>query len=150
MNNILFRIKYFIEYKNLSIRQFELSIGASNGLIGNAIKKNSDIQAKWISKIIEIYNINPTWLLMGEGPMLRTETAPVMQATQEPPPAPSPPACPICKEKERVITEKERTIELQQKTIALLEEQLRECRQSKAKEGEPAQPVHGPEPAKLK
>lgn len=123
MNDILFRIKYFIENKNISIRKFELSIGASNGLIGNAIKKNSDIQSKWISKIIEIYNINPTWLLTGEGPMLRETTeynnGPPAQIAAKPKQEYN--TCPLCKEKDKVIA-------AQEKTIALLEEQLRECK----------------------
>lgn len=72
MMPIIKRVKQFIEAKGLSVRQFEISIGASNGLIGNAIKKGTDIQSKWISIIIETYNINPNWLLTGEGEMLKS------------------------------------------------------------------------------
>lgn len=156
MNDILFRIKYFIENKNISIRKFELSIGASNGLIGNAIKKNSDIQSKWISKIIEIYNINPTWLLTGEGPMLRSEIMDqeLQKKNDMPPVTNSPPACPLCYEKERIIKEKERIIAAHEETIALLKEQLQEYR-SKVKEGDTVfiaakTSTPEPEPSKLK
>ena len=72
--SILARISYFIEFKGVSFRQFELSIGASNGLISGSLKKSTDIGSKWLSKIIEAYpDINPAWLLTGEGNMLRTD-----------------------------------------------------------------------------
>ena len=49
------------------MRAFEQSIGASNGLIGRAINKNSDISASWVSKIIETYpELDINWLLTGE------------------------------------------------------------------------------------
>lgn len=71
MENILQRIKQYADYHNISIRSIEASIWASNGVISNAIKKNSDIQSKWVSIIIEFYkDINPTWLLTGKGEML--------------------------------------------------------------------------------
>lgn len=64
---------------------FEKSIG-TRSTIANAIKKNSDINSKWISKIIETYpNLNADWLLTGKGSMeidtdypieLKEDTAP--------------------------------------------------------------------------
>jgi hypothetical protein len=71
MENILQRIKQYADYHNISIRSIEAAIGASNGVISSAIKRNSDIQSKWVSIIIEFYkDINPTWLLTGKGSML--------------------------------------------------------------------------------
>ena len=136
---IKLRILQFIDYKGISKYEFYKNTSISRGTLDNS----SGLTEENIAKFLAYYKeINPTWLLTGEGPMLRQETVPNTATTQEPP-APSPPACPICKEKERII-------ELQQKTIALLEDQLRECKQSRAKEGEPAQPIRGPELAQLK
>lgn len=90
-------------------------------------------------------DIDANWLLTGEGPMLKQHTdnnnGPPTQLAAEPKQAYS--SCPLCKEKDKVIA-------AQEKTIALLEDQLRECKQSRAKEGEPAQPILGPELAQLK
>lgn len=75
MENILHRIKQFSDSQGLSLRKLEESIGASNGVIGNALRKNSDIQSKWVSRIIETYeNLNPLWLISGKGEMLRDST----------------------------------------------------------------------------
>jgi len=87
MGNISLRIKQYSDYKGISIRQIESTIGASNGVISNAIKKNTDIQSKWLSIIITCFeDINPTWLLTGKGEMListeeeiLTESEPIVE-----------------------------------------------------------------------
>jgi Predicted transcriptional regulator len=57
----------------LSVRAFELSIGASDGMIRKAINNKTDIQSKWLTKISEIYpDINTEWLITGQGEMLRS------------------------------------------------------------------------------
>ena len=138
------RILQYLDIKGISKYEFYQKTKISNGILS----QKGGLTEDNILKILSYYKeINPIWLLTGEGPMLRQETAPNTAATQEPPP-PIPPACPICKEKERII-------ELQQKTIALLEDQLRECKQSRAKEGDTVfiaakTPTQEPEPAKLK
>jgi hypothetical protein len=112
MKTIIDRIREFIENNNISIRQFEISIGASNGLISNAIKKGTDIQSKWISKIIEIYKINPIWILTGEGEMLRAAgqgQPPHKMAQKE---EPKPPGCPLCAEKDKIINQLEKMIDI--------------------------------------
>lgn len=84
MSKVVDRIGCIIAAKGLSVRAFEQSISASNGAIGRAINKGSDIVATWLSKIIEIYpDINATWLLTGEGTMLQSETD-VQVAAAEP------------------------------------------------------------------
>lgn len=84
MSKVVDRIGCIITAKGLSVRAFEQSISASNGAIGRAINKGSDIVATWLSKIIETYpDINATWLLTGEGTMLQSETD-VQVATAEP------------------------------------------------------------------
>lgn len=66
------RLSYFIDSLCISVRKFELQIGASNGLIRKAIAKNTDIQSKWIAAIRENYpHLNLDWLLTGKGDMLK-------------------------------------------------------------------------------
>ena len=84
MSKVVDRIGKIIAVKGLSVRAFEQSISASNGAIGRAINKGSDIGAMWLSKIIETYpDINATWLLTGAGIMLQSD-ADVPIATAEP------------------------------------------------------------------
>jgi hypothetical protein len=65
------RLDRFIKEQGLSIRAFEMSICASNGLIRKAITNNTDIQSKWISAIVDNYpQLNTDWLLTGKGEML--------------------------------------------------------------------------------
>lgn len=76
---IIERIASIIGAYKTSVRAFELKIGASNGMIGRAILKKTDISAEWLSKIIEVFpDVSSHWLLTGEGDMLRqnnSETA---------------------------------------------------------------------------
>ena len=74
MSNIIERIGEFIKAKDISIRAFELSIGASNGSIGRAIAKNKDIGISWLSIIIDKYpDLNTDWLLTGRGEIFATK-----------------------------------------------------------------------------
>lgn len=62
------RIIQFIEYKNISINAFEKSIGASKSYISNT----KSISAEVASNILRSYSdLNPGWLLTGEGSMLK-------------------------------------------------------------------------------
>jgi len=70
LETIIKRIEKYLTSSKISTRQFELAIGTSNGAISRAIKKGTDIQSKWLSKIIDTYtDINPEWLLVGKGNM---------------------------------------------------------------------------------
>ncbi len=72
-NHITDRIKDIVKYLGISYRKFEKSIEASNNSIQTAIKRKSDIKAKTLNKILQVYpEINPMWLLTGEGEMLRS------------------------------------------------------------------------------
>lgn len=68
------RLHAYILGKGLSYRAFEQSIGMSNGVIGRAISRKTDIASAWLSKIIDVYSdMNPIWLLSGVGNMLKKE-----------------------------------------------------------------------------
>ena len=63
------RLKTFIKHNNITTKAFETSIAASNGYV-NSITKSIGLDK--LEKIIEIYpNLNLTWLLTGDGNMLK-------------------------------------------------------------------------------
>ena len=65
------RLKTFIQYKNLSIRQFTIMIGVSEGYVANI---RSSIQPDKINSIAKCFpELNTGWLLTGEGSMLKTD-----------------------------------------------------------------------------
>ncbi|PCJ97231.1 MAG: hypothetical protein COA50_06225 [Flavobacteriaceae bacterium] len=65
------RLIQFIEYKELSARQFDLSIGASNGYTLRMKKNNASVGSDVIENIIRKYpQLNLIWLITGEGKML--------------------------------------------------------------------------------
>jgi hypothetical protein len=66
------RLMEFIRYAGLSARQFDLSIGASNGYILRMEKNNASIGSDVIENIIKTYpQLDVVWLLTGEGTMLK-------------------------------------------------------------------------------
>ena len=74
----------------MSIRAFESQAGITQGVLSNAIKKNSDISSINLSKIIDTYDeVDAHWLLTGEGDMMRTSEEsteqPIPAKTEEPP-----------------------------------------------------------------
>ncbi len=74
MTHIVDRIGEYALQANISIRKIEQKIGASNGIISKAIGKDKDIHSKWIALFAMHYpEVNPTWLLKGEGHMLKNE-----------------------------------------------------------------------------
>lgn len=85
------RLEQFIKNQGLSVRSFEQSIGASDGMIRRAIKNNTDIQSKWLSITADIYpNLDINWLLTGRGFMLKSEsTSPTGEHVSDPLPLPT-------------------------------------------------------------
>ena len=76
MGNILTKIQQIASNEGITIGAFERSIGASKGVLSRAIANGTDIQAKWLEKIVENYpHYSASWLLAGEGPMLKTSTS---------------------------------------------------------------------------
>lgn len=76
MGNILTKIQQIASNEGITIGAFERSIGASKGVLSRAIANGTDIQAKWLEKIVENYpHYSASWLLAGEGPMLKTNTS---------------------------------------------------------------------------
>ena len=68
------RLMQFINYSGLSARQFDLSIGASNGYTLRMSKNRASIGSDVIENILRTYpDLNVVWLLTGEGPMLKSQ-----------------------------------------------------------------------------
>jgi hypothetical protein len=66
------RLMQFIKYVGLSARQFDLSIGASNGYTLRMQKNSASIGSDVIENIIKTYpQLNVIWLITGEGEMLK-------------------------------------------------------------------------------
>lgn len=64
------RILQFIEYKGISKLAFYKDVGLSNGFLD----KNKSIGADNLVKILKKYSeIDPVWLLFGEGKMLKED-----------------------------------------------------------------------------
>ena len=82
------RIRRIIEYKRISSRQFCLEVGIANGYLD----KVKDVGSEKLLKILKTYpEINPEWLLTGNGPMLRDTGAGSFEVTRiHTPPYPDP------------------------------------------------------------
>ena len=64
------QISQLCENQGIKVTNLEYLIGASKGVLSRAITNKTDIQSKWVAKIIENYpQYNPTWLLTGRGDM---------------------------------------------------------------------------------
>lgn len=115
---VLQRIKAYIDYKGIKVAAFEKSIGMSNASFGKSLKNNGTIGADRLEIILNTYpDLNPTWLLTGQGDMLQGSPAPT-PATITRAPVPS---CPLCHEKDKVI-------QAQQHHIDTLQRELHHCK----------------------
>lgn len=75
METILDRIIKICEREDISPTALERGIGASKGTLLKAIRKNTDLNSKWLEKIAENFpQYDPRWLLSGELPMKREPT----------------------------------------------------------------------------
>ncbi|CAL2088169.1 hypothetical protein [Tenacibaculum sp. 190524A02b] len=69
---IIHRIKEFIVFKNISVTDFEISIGDFNGVISHSIDNNIEIHSELLLKITKTYSdLNISWLITGNGTMLK-------------------------------------------------------------------------------
>lgn len=65
------RLKEFIEYKKISVRQFCIEIGVSPAFVSNIVKSIQPDKIDSISK--HFPELNTGWLLTGEGEMLKSD-----------------------------------------------------------------------------
>jgi oligoribonuclease NrnB/cAMP/cGMP phosphodiesterase (DHH superfamily) len=72
MSKILENIKHLAANESVTITKLEQLIGASKGVLSRAISQNSEIQTKWLEKIVEIYpQYDCNWLIKSEGEMIK-------------------------------------------------------------------------------
>ncbi len=72
---IIERIFKYLENKEIKPTAFEKKIGLSNGYLGKMYKRNADIGESIFKVIIEnCPDINPAWLILGQGSMLKSKT----------------------------------------------------------------------------
>lgn len=77
MCRILERLKEYIDFKGISIAAFEKSIGMSNASFSKQLKNKGAIGTDKLENILNTYpDISPTWLITGEGNMLKQASIP--------------------------------------------------------------------------
>ena len=73
---IMERLKMFIDSQGITIKAFERSIGMSNASFGKSLKNGGNIGSDKVENILQVYpQLNPSWLLTGEGSMILGEEA---------------------------------------------------------------------------
>lgn len=117
MNPILEKIAHLAENEGVTMYKLERVIGASKGVLSRAIQNNSDIQAKWILKLVKNYpQYSCEWLLKNEGPMIKDEKSenyrPIFSEDEDE------------KRYKNLAESRKETIESLQKIISLLEKQI--------------------------
>ncbi|MFB9078949.1 helix-turn-helix transcriptional regulator [Flavobacterium procerum] len=66
------RLYEYINFKGIKATPFEVRIGLSNGYLGKQLKRNADLGEGILLRIIEnCQDLNPIWLLLGSGSMLK-------------------------------------------------------------------------------
>ena len=69
MQPILSRIAEVQTHLGLSVTKFALSIGVPQTTLSNMFNRDSTPKTELLNKIVEVHQVNPSYLLTGEGPM---------------------------------------------------------------------------------
>jgi len=74
MTKTIDRLIQFINHIGLSARQFDISIGASNGYTLRMKKNHASVGSDVLETVLQTYpDLNVVWLLTGEGVMLKSQ-----------------------------------------------------------------------------
>lgn len=83
MSKTINRIVDFIRQKGMSVRQFDISIGAANGYTLRMEKNNASVGSDVIERIVKTYpKLNLIWLITGKGNMFIEEQT-ISSSTQK-------------------------------------------------------------------
>ena len=111
------RIFQYLDFKGYKYAPAEKKLGLSNGYLGKMKTRGASIGSEIIEKIVLLYkDINPAWLLTGEGTMLRVSDASGRASAPAQAVLPAGP-CQQCELRDMIIAQ-------QAKTIALLEDKI--------------------------
>ncbi|GAA4760814.1 MULTISPECIES: S24 family peptidase [Flavobacterium] len=78
------RLGQYLDKKGISYYAFENSLNAGRGSISKAVKEGKSIGSNMLENILTIYNdLNPTWLLTGEGEMFKSNEAVLLNKSIE-------------------------------------------------------------------
>ena len=120
MATTLIRLKEYIDYKGLSLRAFEASIGFSNGALTSQLKPGKTIGVDKLENILRVYEeLSPDWLLTGKGAMLRNKQSESYEKLSE-----------IYEYLKRRTLRLEEKLEKMQKQLQELEEELSRYKKS--------------------
>lgn len=117
---IIERLKAYIDFKKISVRAFESSVGISNASFAKCLKNHGAIGTDKLEKILNVYtDINIVWLITGVGDMIAPEGAPPKQNRARP--SDSPTLIALLREKDQTIKELSETVGRLKERIAVLE-----------------------------
>jgi len=122
---MLKRIKEIADHEGISITALEAAIGASKGVFSRALANGTDIQSKWLVKLIENYpHYSSEWLLTGNGEIKKSDS--VKSATENEQSDDQPELTnELIAALKQVISTQETTIRAQEVTIATLEQRIK-------------------------
>jgi repressor LexA len=67
--SIVERIYQLIEKQGISVNKFSKEIGVSNAYFAKMRASNGQVGSGVVEKIVNVYGVNPSWLVMGQGSM---------------------------------------------------------------------------------
>lgn len=74
ITKIIFRLSLFIDSQGSNFNKLAVNIGVSNSYFSKMLNNNGSLGEDIIRKILLYYkNLNPEWLILGVGDMLRNE-----------------------------------------------------------------------------
>src|SRR5690606_20633556 len=131
MDSVLKRIKEIADQEGVSISALDAAIGASKGGFSRALANETDIQSKWLVKLIENYpHYSSEWLLTGNGEIKKSDSVKSatvndqsgdqLELTNE-----------LIAALKQVISTQDTTIRAQEVTIATLEQRIKSLEKTK-------------------
>jgi len=125
MDSVLKRIKEIADREGVSITSLEAAIGASKGVFSRALANGTDIQSKWLVKLIENYpHYSSEWLLTGNGEVKKSDTLTNLTGNN-PPNGGTDLTHELIQTLKKVISTQEITIRSQETTIHTLKQRIK-------------------------
>lgn len=75
ITKIIERLSEYVEFKGISFNKIATSVGVSNSYFSKMVRNNGSLGEDIIKNILHFYDdINPEWLILGIGSMLKSKT----------------------------------------------------------------------------